>query len=115
MDQYKELPGDDKGLLGTKHDMAKMPVELLPSLALEEIARVLSYGKQKYSEWNWTGGFEWSRLIGACLRHLFAFQRGEDKDPESGLPHLAHLGCGVLFLLEHYVRKLGKDDRHKWK
>jgi hypothetical protein len=49
------------------------------------------------------------------IRHLFAFARGVDKDPETGLSHLAHLGCNVLFLL-HFVANKDKfrdnDDRN---
>lgn len=61
---------------------------------------------------NWRQGFNWSRLYGAALRHLTAHLDGEDKDPESGLSHLAHLGCCVMFLLEHEAKGLGKDDRY---
>lgn len=64
-------------------------------------------------QWNWAKGFTWSRLIGAALRHLFAFARGEDRDPESGLSHLAHAGCCILFLITHERCKLGTDDRFK--
>ena len=96
-----------------KHDEEKIPVELLPTQALEEIAKVLAFGKVKYTAFNWAKGFKWTRLIGAAMRHLFAWQRGEDKDKESGLSHLAHLGCCVLFLLQHEISGLGEDDRYK--
>lgn len=99
---------------GTKHDSNKPPMELLPSLSLEEIAKVLDYGRQKYDAWNWSKGFAWGRLIGAAYRHLGAFQRGEDVDPETKISHIAHLACTALFLLEHQLRELGVDDRHKW-
>jgi transcription elongation factor Elf1 len=97
----------------TKHDGDKVPVELLPSEALEEIAKVLAFGKKKYDAWNWAKGFKWTRLIGAAIRHLYAYQRGEDKDPESGLSHIAHAGCCILFLLQYDISKLGEDDRYK--
>jgi len=98
---------------GIKHDSNKVPVELLPTQALEEIAKALAFGQKKYNAWNWSQGFKWSRLIGAAIRHLFAWQRGEDIDKESGLSHLAHLGCCVLFLLQHEISQLGTDDRFK--
>lgn len=62
---------------------------------------------------NWRKGFTWGRLSGAALRHLFAWIGGEDKDPESGLSHLAHAGCCVLFALTHELQGLGTDDRFK--
>lgn len=89
-------------------------MELIPTLSLEEVAKVLQHGKQKYNAWNWAEGFEWGRLIGAANRHLGAFQRGEDVDHETGLSHIAHLACTSLFLLEHQLRGLGVDNRHKF-
>ena len=96
-----------------KYDNSKPRVDLIPTSSLEEIAKVLEFGAAKYDPWNWTKGFAWSRLIGASMRHLFAFARGEDKDSESGLSHLAHLGCCVLFLIYHEKHHKQLDDRHK--
>lgn len=99
-----------------KNDAGKAPFELLPTAALTEICKVLEFGKKKYAADNWRdhGGFAWRRLIGAGLRHLFAFAGGEDNDPETGFSHIAHLGCCVLFLLEHILKGLGNDDRFKY-
>ena len=102
---------DDAG--GIKYDDGKPPMDLLPGEALEAIAQVLAFGAKKYDSWNWAKGFAWSRLFGACLRHLFAWQRGERQDPESGLSHLAHSGACLLFLLTHELKGWGTDDRHK--
>ena len=98
---------------GTKHDSEKVRWELLSVDAINEIAKVMTFGARKYNDHNWRGGFDWSRLIGAAYRHLSAWHNGQDKDPETGLSHLAHLGCCVMFLLEHETRGLGKDDRYK--
>lgn len=100
-------------MAGNKNDQEKIRLELLSVCFLEEIAKVMTFGAKKYDSHNWRSGFAWSRLLGAALRHLLAFMRGEDKDPESGFSHLAHLGCCTMFLFEHYHRKLGKDDRYK--
>ncbi len=64
-------------------------------------------------EHNWRKGFKWTRLIAASFRHLVAIAKGEDIDPESGLPHVDHLACCVAFLSEHHSDKLGQDDRYK--
>jgi hypothetical protein len=102
--------------VAVKHDSNKIPLELLPPEALVEIAKVLAFGAttKGYGRWNWAQGFAWSRLAGAALRHLFAWLGGENKDPESNLSHLAHLGCCVLFLLTHELKGLGDDDRFKY-
>lgn len=97
---------------GLKYDTDKPRMELLPAYSLEEIARVLSFGAKKYESWNWSRGIAYSRLLGAALRHLYSFARGEDKDPESGLSHLAHAGCCVLFLLWMDKHRGDLDDRN---
>lgn len=98
---------------GTKFDQDKPRMELLPSVALEEIAKVLTFGAKKYADHNWKKGISFSRLLGAAFRHLTAYIRGEDKDPESGLSHLAHLGCCIMFLLWHEKYRKDLDDRSK--
>ncbi len=85
---------------GKKYDHGKPKLELLPTKPLEDIAKVLEFGANKYGENNWQLVPQGrKRYAGAALRHLFAWMRGEVNDPESGLPHLAHAGCCVLFLL----------------
>jgi len=102
-----------------KYDDKKPRLDLLPSGPLVEIAKVLTYGAKKYAtenksgEHNWRNGFAWSRLYGASLRHLLAHKDGESLDPESGVSHLAHAVCNLLFLLEHELKGLGTDDRYK--
>ena len=98
---------------GTKYDGDKARMDLLSPIALERTARVLTVGAKKYDDHNWRKGFVWSRLIGAALRHLTAWMAGQDRDPETGLSHLDHLACCVMFLQEHEERKLGNDDRYK--
>lgn len=97
-----------------KFDTKKPPMDLLPSLALEEVAKVFDHGADKYGRHNWTNGFEWSRLIAASMRHLNSFNRGEDADSESKLGHLSHCAATLLMLIEHQKRNLGKDDRCKY-
>jgi len=98
---------------GTKFDYGKPPMDLLSTEALTQIAKVLDFGRQKYNSHNWRKGMSWSRLVGAGLRHLTAFNNGEDLDPETGLSHLAHLGCCTMFLLEFIKTHPEFDDRYK--
>ena len=87
---------------GAKHDQGKARYDLLPFKALEEIVLVLTFGANKYASNGWRQVPEWRRrYFAACLRHLVAwFFKGETRDPESGLHHLAHAACCVLFMLE---------------
>jgi len=97
---------------GIKYDEGKPRYDLLPTEALEEIVRVYTYGCQKYEANNWRKGIEYSRLFAACQRHLWKFWRGEDKDTESGLHHLAHAGFSILGMLQFALEGRSElDDR----
>lgn len=100
---------------GVKHDQEKAPMQLLDPLALEGLARVLEFGAKKYAAHNWRGGLSYSRLLGAAIRHTFAILKGEDTDPESGLPHVDHLGCCWMFLSNMMKTRPDLDDRWKAK
>jgi hypothetical protein len=97
---------------GIKFDQDKVRMELLPPFAQEEIAKVLTYGARKYDPYNWAKGMPWTRVYGAAIRHLNAFARGEDTDPETGLSHVAHAACNLMFLLEYERFHPELDDRY---
>jgi hypothetical protein len=89
--------------------------ELMPVDALEEVARVFSYGAQKYDLDNWRKGFPWRSVVGSSIRHIMAWLGGEDNDPESKLSHLSHAVCNLLFLLDYQKHNVGVDDRYRYK
>ncbi len=79
--------------------------------ALLELGKVAGFGGKKYSRYNFAKGYRWSLSFDACMRHLLAFWNGENTDPESGLPHLAHSAWHCLALMTFSVRGTGTDDR----
>lgn len=95
----------------TKHDAGKPRPGLLPPRAVSAVVAVLTHGAAKYSANNWVKVTEWSRYYDAAQRHLLAWHAGETADPDSGLPHLAHAACNLLFLAEMQMLNLGADDR----
>lgn len=96
-----------------KFDTDKLPLNLLSTEAMNQTAAVLKFGAEKYAEHNWRKGFAWSRPLAAAMRHITAFNNGEDRDPESGLSHLAHAACCIMFLLEFEKTHPELDDRYK--
>ena len=96
-----------------KNDSLKPRMSLIPQLAKYDVAKVMSYGEEKYAAYNWMEGFKWTLLEDAIDRHLTAFLCGEDIDPESGLPHLAHLACSAMMALENCYLHPELDDRWK--
>lgn len=87
-------------------DGGKPRPSLLPFRALDHVIAVREYAHEEYGE----GADLWrdlpdgkARYWDATLRHVFAIAKGEELDKKSGLPHLAHAACNLLFLLElHY-------------
>lgn len=108
--QWKTQPNKEGGV---KHDSLKNPMDLLPMLPLGHVSRVLGFGARKYGPHNWRNGLEYRRLLGATLRHVAAFQDGEDLDEETKLSHIDHAICELLFLSQfiHEGRK-ELDDRY---
>lgn len=105
---------DAKPMNPLKYDSHQAPVQLLPTLPLMEIAKVFGYGAEKYRANSWREpqfqAVNWSRTYGSIMRHLMAWNDGENLD-ESGHHHLAHAGTQLMILIEHVFRNLGTDDR----
>lgn len=86
---------------GVKYDTEKPKMHLIPPLMEEEVAKVLTFGAQKYGAENWrTLDDLQNRYISAALRHINSIKRGEQYDEESGLLHAAHAVCCLMFLGE---------------
>jgi len=98
---------------GTKHDNGKPDLSLLPSVFVKEVARALMYGEKKYGRYNFEKGFDTHRLLGACLRHVYAWNEGEDTDPESGISHLAHAAASLGMLLRCLELGAATDTRSR--
>lgn len=103
----------------SRFNKGKRRWNLMPLDILAPIVEVLEFGADsKYSAWNFTegDGLSWSETLNSMKNHLTAWERGEELDPESGLPHLGHAGCNLFFLLYYmkYAEKYNvRDDRKK--
>ena len=98
---------------GLRFNDGKPRYDLVPSDALAGVVDVLTAGAKKYEPRNWERGMAWSKCFASMMRHAWAFWRGEDKDAESGLPHIDHVVCNAMFLAA-YVRRADLeqyDDR----
>lgn len=94
----------DDGLDG-RGDM-KPRWDLLPFVALSQVVDVLTFGAKKYAPESWREVKKAKSRYGrATIGHVVAWMRGERYDKESGLHHLAHAACNLLFLLEHSETK----------
>lgn len=93
---------------GIKFDGEKTRLDLVSPDFIEATAEVLHWATVRedpppYPDHNWALGLKYSRVFSALLRHLWKWWRGETFDEESGLNHLAHAACCLMFLI-HYTR-----------
>lgn len=95
---------------GTKYDEGKPRFDLLPFREVEQIVLVLTHGSRKYADNNWQHVVPRTRYLRAAIGHIWKRVLGEKLDigeGGSGLPHLAHAICCLLFLL--WADNEGKD------
>ena len=93
-----------------KYDYAKPRMSLVPLKQVEKIAKVLTFGANKYKDNGWkTLENAEERYFSAAMRHLTAYQNGEELDEESGMSHLAHAATNLIFLLYFEDNKTPKE------
>jgi hypothetical protein len=98
-----------------KADAGKIRPTLVPVSVIKAIAMVREYGCAKYHDpENWRK-VEPQRYIDAAYRHWLAYLEGEERDEESGLPHLWHLACNIAFLIEMDTEKKRNSFSEKLK
>jgi hypothetical protein len=90
----------------------KVPLHLWPETATVLGAMGLLDGMLKYGRTNWrAAGVRSSIYVDAAKRHLNAWFEGEDEDPDSGLPHLAHALATIAILVDAQAAGMMNDDR----
>ena len=93
---------------GVKHDADKQLAGILYEdfpHALSGVADVATFGARKYTRNGWRTVPEGlQRYTDAMHRHLLAAAKGERLDPDSGLPHCAHIAWNALALAELELR-----------
>lgn len=96
---------------GGQKDTKPAQIGALCPRAMLELGKVAGFGAAKYARFNFLRGYAWSLSVDALLRHLMAFLDGEDRDPESGCHHAAHIAWHGLTLTAFALRRIGTDDR----
>lgn len=109
-DLVSEFSPAEQSSPGRKADAGKPQFDLLmggcPN-ALLDVVKVLTFAVTPEPEGKGYIPHSWKqvpeaerRYLSALHRHLNAAARGEANDPESGLPHWAHIVTNALFLAE---------------
>lgn len=113
-DQFLPFPKatEDDANPKDRYGDAKPPLHLVPSALTIYVSKVMQLGAKKYGAFNWrTKKVKRSVYVAAILRHLLALFDGQDVDPESGMPHEAHIGACVAILLDAKATGNLIDDR----
>ncbi len=110
---------DEKNQMGKKvaarFSKGKNRLDLLPPWPIDELAKVYTYGAQKYDDDNWRKGLAWKEnVIGPLKRHLQKWLQGEKLDDESNCHHLAMVMWQCCALMEYERCELGQDDRNPY-
>lgn len=85
---------------GIKFDSGKLDWSLLPIEPIEDVIKVLMFGAKKYAPNNWKHIDDHERrYYNAAMRHLTLWMKGEKNDSETGISHIAHSICCLVFLL----------------
>lgn len=105
------MTDSNKSLGGLKYDDGKLPLDLLSPHYLEATAAVLQFGAAKYAAYNWAKGMKWSRVYAALMRHLWKWWGGEKYDAETGMSHLWHASCCLMFLVHYEATGTGDNDK----
>lgn len=101
-------PSNPKDAIGCD----KLPLHLWPETATLMGSLGLLDGMLKYGRSNWReAGVRASIYVDACKRHLNAWMEGEDTDPDSGLPHLAHALACLAIIIDADAHDQMMDDR----
>ena len=96
-----------------KNDKQKIDLSLIPKVFLNAVAKAFMVGEKKYGRYNYCKGHEASQLIAAAMRHLTAWNEGEENDPEDGQPHLGAAGACLAMALRQQELGTLKDNRFK--
>ena len=84
-----------------KADQGKPCPSLCPVSLIDAVTAVRMFGLKKYHDPDNWRKVEPERYHQALLRHILAAWNDPYKvDPESGLPHIAHVATNIAFLLE---------------
>ena len=99
--KYKKEANMDKPDQKAKADAGKPHPSYVPVALIEGVMSVREYGSAKYHDPDNWKQVEPERYHQAMLRHILAAWNDPYRiDPESGLPHIAHVATNIAFLLE---------------
>jgi len=118
INSYERSEEEEKQMgktIAARFSEGKVRHDLIPPWPLDELAKVYTYGTNKYDDDNWRKGLAWKKnVIGPLFRHLWKWMRGKQIDEESNCHHLAMVVWQCFCLMEYEKNRIGIDDRHPY-
>jgi len=93
---------------GPKETSGKVRWKIFPFKEAEYVVKVFEYGASEMAykaPFTYRKGIDPADLAEAAIRHSTAILAGEMIDPESGLPHAAHIAANGLMIISQYERE----------
>lgn len=97
----------------TQYGLKKAPtLTVIPASSILILGQVMALGASKYGRFNWRENkVAASVYTDAMLRHITAWNAGQDDDPESGVSHLGHVMACACILVDALKGGNLVDDR----
>ncbi len=90
----------------------KPSLSAIPFPAVYAVGRAMQDGEKKYGRFNWREHNVNSDVyIDAAMRHLLAWNDGEDVAEDSGCNHLAHAAACLMILIDADFTDSMNDQR----
>lgn len=98
---------------GERFNENKLRYDLIPQEFLTELAKVFTYGAEKYGVDNWRKGLSWRDCLASAKRHLEEFAIGNDYnvDDDPNLLHVANAAANLAMIAAYYKIYPQGDDR----
>lgn len=96
---------------GLRFNDNKLRYDLMEPYAIQELARVFTFGANKYAANNWLKGMDWTKCLASLKRHIAAWELGQDYDEETKCFHMAHAAWNALALVSYTKFAPQFDDR----
>lgn len=95
-----------------QYGQSKPGIYNVPLVPLFELGRVMGNGAEKYGAFNWRKDpVSYTTYLDAIFRHWATVSEGEDHDPYSRLPHLAHIMACCAIVIDAHKHGTLIDDR----
>lgn len=107
-----DVPGACPGekVMSERKNEGKIQTREIDPAFILGIGEVLTKSRAKYEHYNWTKSTKLSTPYESMMRHIMAFQSGEDTDKETGSHHLLHAATNLMFMYYHITNNPEESD-----